>query len=65
MRLEHHDGEVVGTSTILLNVESMIIAEVNPYLCCTTIKYREDSVKTIDCAEQVETIMHLINQKNY
>ena len=64
-RLYEKDGEIVGRTTILFNVESLITAEINPYVCCTSIRYREDSVKTIECLENVETIMHLINQKNY
>lgn len=65
-RLYHHDNnDLYDKSNILFNVDFMIKAELNPYLCCTSIVYKEDSVKTIECAESIETIMQLINQKNY
>ena len=65
-RLHHdNDGEVVERTDMLFNVDSMITAEINFQLCCTSITYRGESVKTIECLENVETIMYLINQKNY
>jgi hypothetical protein len=64
-RLHHdNDGEVVERTDMLFNVDSMITAEINPQLCCTSITYREESVKTIECLENIETIMYLINKKN-
>jgi hypothetical protein len=63
----HYDsnGEVINRTDMLLNVDSMITAQINPELCSTSITYREESVKTIECLENIETIMYLINQKNY
>ena len=59
------DGIIAQKSFILFNVDSMIKAEANNRLGCTSIIYNSDSVMTIHCSESIDTIMQLINQKNY
>ena len=62
-RLDYKGNEVIGGTSVLLNIDSLIIVE--PNIDVTYVKYREDVVKVLVCKESVDTIMQLINQKMY